>query len=468
MFNLKISMKRKVAALLALPLAFLLSNCAENFDLPLVELEQNKEKAYVASADGTVAVITHGHEPKHVTTINAGGSNDVAAAFGHVYLNNAGANNVVVIDANKEVVKGTITVGERPVHSLMVKGGNLLLVGNDGPRDDAATTDDDGLAKQDDTVSVIDTNPNNASFMMEIARIRVGNGHHKLAYSDESNRAAITNLSAATVSVIDVNALSVLCTVATGTVSFAVPHGIDYSHESGHAYVANVADPAEPITIIDMNPLISVPANPYDKTDPACTALDLGGFAKGLGANQIPASGYTHANHEGTFVFTVGYDNTVSPPTGYLSVISTTVPETVASVLPIPNFKPDKFALTEHGNRIYISSVEDEDNAAAVPGTTVAVVDINETTGAAALHPTTPFLTVGKGHDHRAIALSSDDARLFVPNSGANPGTVSVFDTADLSLLGTFEVGEEPNALVYVDAATLTLPEGSGDGGHSH
>lgn len=461
MFMRKITSKRKMTALLALPLALLLTNCAEDFDQPVVELEQNKEKAYVASEDGTVAVITHGDHPKLVKTIKAGGSNDVTAAFGHVYVNNAGANSVSIIDANKEVPKGATGVGVRPVHSLMVKGGNLLLVGNDGPRDDPNTTDDDVLVAADDTMSVIDTNPNNTTFMMEIARIRVGNGHHKLAYSDETERAAITNLSAKTVTIIDLNALAVMCTVSVG----AVPHGIDYSHKSGDAYIANVADPTDAMTIVKLDGAFTIPADPRDTT--TCASLVTSStIAKGTGSGQIPASGFTHTNHAGTFVFTVGYTSTTQ--TGHLSVIRTS-DNTVVPVLNIPNFKPDKFAITEDDTRIYISSVEDENNAATVPGTTVAVVDVDIATGAAALHPTTPFLTVGKGHDHRAIALSSDDLRLFVPNSGEDPGTVTVFDTADLSKpLGTFTVGDEPNALVYVDAQTLKLPEGSGDGGHGH
>jgi len=458
-----IKQKQKVAALLALSLAFLLANCAKEFDLPVTET--HTEKAYVTSADGTLAVITHGHEPKHVATLNAGGSADVTAAFGHVYVNNSGANSVTIIDANKDVVKGTTSVGVRPVHSLMVKGGNLLLVGNDGPSG-SDPENDPNLVAADDTVSVIDTNPNNATFMMEIARIRVGNGHHKLAYSDKTERAAISNLSAGTVTIIDVNALSVMCTVKVGAGASPVPHGIDYSPVSGKAYNANVSGgETEAITMIHLNAAITVPANPYKVDDPACTALDGGGIARGTGPGQIPASGYTHANHAGTFVFTVGY--TAASQTGHLSVIRTS-DDTVVSVLDLPKFKPDQFVITEDGDRIYVSSVEDENNTATVPGTTVAVVDIDTTTGEATLHPTTPFLQAGRGHDHRAIALSGDDARLFVPNSGADPGTVSVFDTASLALLGTFEVGEEPNALAYVDAATLALPEGGGGGGHSH
>ena len=90
-FSMKAN-KRKVMAILSLPLAFLLSNCAESFDTPVTE--KHTEKAYVASADGTVAVITHGDIPKHVKTISAGGSNDVHATFGHVYVNNSEKNSL--------------------------------------------------------------------------------------------------------------------------------------------------------------------------------------------------------------------------------------------------------------------------------------------------------------------------------------------------------------------------------------
>ncbi len=452
--------KQWATVLLGLPLALLLTQCAEQYDSPVTET--HNEKAYVASANGTIAVITHGDIPKRVKTIEADGSNDVAASFGHVYINRSESNSVAVIDANKEVLKGSISVGERPVHSRVVKGGNLLLVGNDGPRDDTTTSDDDILVAQDDSISVIDTNPNNTSFMTEIARIRVGNGHHIITYSDETQRAAVSNLSAGTVSIIDINTLSVMCTVPVGI----VPHGIDYSHVSGQAYNANVSDPTNAVTIINLDAAITIPANPYDQTDAACTALVAGSIAKGTGSGQIPVSGYIQSNHSGAFVFTVGYDDVTT--TGYVSAIRAS-DNVVVSVLPLSNFKPDKFAITEEDNRMYVSGVKDDDNATTVPGTSVAVLDIDPATGTLTTHATTPFIFVGTGHDHRAIVLSSDDLRLFVPNSGESPGTVSVIDTATLTVLNTIAVADEPNALTYVDAATLALPAGTGGSGeHSH
>ncbi len=452
--------KRKVMAILSLPLVFLLSHCAESFDQPVTE--KYSEKAYVASADGSIAVITHGDTPKHVKTISAGGSNDVAAIFGHVYVNRSESNTVVVVDANKEVLKGSITVGERPIHSRVVKGGNLLLVGNDGPRDDVTTSDDDILVAQDDSVSVIDSNPNNTSFMTEIARIRVGNGHHIITYSDETQRVAVSNLSSRTVSIIDLNALVVMCTVPVGI----VPHGIDYSHVSGQAYNANVSDPTNAVTIINLDAAITIPANPYDETDATCTALITGTIAKGSGSGQIPASGYTKTSHDGAFIYTAGYDSATT--TGYVSAIRAS-DNSVVSVLSLTSFKPDKFSIKEDNDRMYVSSVEDAENAATVPGTRIAVIDIDPATGVLTAHATIPFISVGRGHDHRAIALSSDDLRLFVPNSGDDPGTVSVIDTASMTVIDTFQVGDEPNTLAYVDAETLELPTGvGGEGAHSH
>jgi len=526
-FSMKAN-KRKVMAILSLPLAFLLSHCAESFDPPVTE--KHTEKAYVASADGSVAVITHGDIPKHVKTISAGGSNDVQATFGHVYINSSETNSVAIIDANKEVLKGTITVGERPVHSLVVKGGNLLLVGNDGPSG-GVTTNDPALVALDDSVSVIDTNPNSTTFMTELARIRVGNGHHLLAYSDETSRAAVTNLSAGTTSIIDVNGLKVICTVAVG----AVPHGIAYSDVSGQAYVANIGSLSdEALSIFNLNANFTVsgkgstsstatiiddpaqdfvargvvvgnvvrnkstgvfltitgvtstqltadnngvswndlgysvdksPKDPYDVNDPACRGLRVTGITKGTAANQVSAVGFTRASHGGKFIITVGY--VLGDQTGHISVIQAS-DNSVVSQLSLPNFKPDKFAITEDNDRIYVSSVLDEDSPSTVPGNRVAVIDMNATTGVVTAKATS-FLPVGVGHDHRAIALSSDDLRLFVPNSGEDPGTVSVFDTVTLSLLNTLQVSDEPNALFYVDEELLKLPaSGAGGGGHGH
>ncbi|HIE65491.1 MAG: hypothetical protein ABGX83_06070 [Nitrospira sp.] len=488
MSSRKEKFKRMLTTLAMLPVALLMTQCAESFDPPVSPPAHN-QKAFIASGglpglnpgdppleSPTVAIITGDGAPEVIGTLSPGGSNDVAATFGHVYVNNSGADSVGVIDANSNTVIKQIGVGARPIHSKVIKGGNLLIVGNDGPsgRDPA---NDPLLVAQDDSISIIDTNPNNASFLLEIARIRVGDGHHIVAYSDVANRVAVTNLSAGTTSIVDINLLQTICTVPVGI----VPHGIDYSDVSGHAYVANVVGPTEAITIINLDGSIpTIPTDPHTPTTAASTCsvdLDLGGITKGSAAGQIPASGFTHTNHAGTFVYTVGYDSATT--TGYLSVIDTSTDTVPAggviqiANLQVTNFKPDKFAITENDGRIYVSSVDsvndtDPNNPIFLhPGNTVAVFDINTVTGIPALHATTPFITVGPGHDHRALKLSSDGTRLFVPNSGSD--NVSIIDTATLSVISTLEVGHEPNSLIYVDPETLEIPAtGGGAGGHGH
>ncbi len=487
--------KRMITVLAILPLALLMIQCAESFDPP-VSPPVHTEKAFIASGGlpgdppveaPTVAIITDDATPELIGTLSPGGSNDVAATFGHVYVNNSGSDSVGVIDANTNTVIDQIGVGKRPIHSKVIKGGNLLVVGNDGlsGRDPANDVD---LVAQDDSISVIDTNPNNATFLMEIARIRVGNGHHIVAYSDVANRVAVTNLSAGTTSIVDINLLQTICTITVGS----VPHGIDYSDVSGHAYVANVSGaPGNPaISIINLDGSVTIPTDPHVPTPasppasaPGCSqdlvSLTPATIARGRGAGQIPAPGFTHANHAGEYIYVVGYDDSVpSNLRGVISVIKAgdpTVPtvDTVVGFLDLPNFKPDKFVIAEGDNRIYISSVEDEDNAVTVPGTTIAVLDIpldaqgKPIDGMPVIHPTTPFITVGPGHDHRALALSKDGTRLFVPNSGSD--NVSIIDTATLSVISTMEVGHEPNSLITVDAETLEVPAtGGGAGGHGH
>lgn len=444
--------------------------CAGQSGPPQSEISTNK--AYVTSADGTMAVITHGDTPELLRTVTVGGSGDINAGLGHAYVNNSAGNSVTAIDGENDAVIGSIGVGTNPVHNLVIneEGIGLLVVGNDGPPDPGDVPDNDP-ENADDSISVIDINPNHGTFLLEIARIRVGDGHHKLAYSHETNRVAVSNLSDGTVSIVDLGTLSALCTVDVGI----VPHGIDYSHESGHVYNANVADPADAITIIDLDAAFAIPADPYD-TGECDSLIPTSTIAKGTGPGQIPASGYTHANHEGTYVFTAGYD--AGTLTGYISSIETAT-DTVANVLVLPNFQPDK--LVELEDRIYISSIEDEADPVNVPGTTVAVVDVDPATGVMSLHPTPAFsplpegfLPVGRGHDHRALFVSHHGDRLFVPNSGADPGTVTVFgiDTATdpdtFTVLDTFEVGEEPNALTVLDHETLEIPEDPTGGGHEH
>jgi len=469
-----------MTALEILPVALLMIQCAESFDPPVSPQKPvHNQKAFIASGglpglnpgdppleSPTVAIITGDATPELIGTLSPGGSNDVAATFGHVYVNNSGTNSVGVIDANTNTVIDQIGVGARPTHSKVIKGGNLLIVGNDGPKNDPDTAVDESAP--DDSISVIDTNPNNATFLMEIARIRVGNGHHIVAFSDVMDRLAVTNLTAETTSIVDINLLQTICTVPVGI----VPHGIDYSDVSGHAYVANVGGP-EAITFINLDGTITIPTDPHSKTSACSTSLDLGGITKGSLAGQIPASGFTHTNHAGTYVYTVGYDaNATGGPKGYISVIETTG-DTVVSVLQIANFKPDKFVITENDGRIYVSSVEDDANATAVPGTSVAVFDItlDSVTGLPVngipAPASTPFITVGVGDHHRAIAISNDGTRLFVPNSGSD--NVSIIDTATLSVINTLEVGHEPNSLIYVDPETLEIPAtGGGAGGHGH
>jgi YVTN family beta-propeller protein len=100
------------------------------------------------------------------------------------YITMAGSNEVAVIDyLNKSLVK-KIAVGSRPVHIYQVEGikagSNEVWIGNDAG----------------DSVTVID-----ADSLAVKATVKVGKGHHKMAFS--GSKAYVSSITDGTVSVID-------------------------------------------------------------------------------------------------------------------------------------------------------------------------------------------------------------------------------------------------------------------------
>jgi len=186
--------------------------------------------------------------------------------------------------------------------------------------------------------------------------ILIGDGHHKSAFSYPSpeqpnaRRLMVThNLSDRTISIIDndpnsATFLQVIKTVGPGNATLPgtdyVPHGMAYSPVSGHIYTGMTNPVDWAVTIIDT-------------TSPD---LPVTGIRAGLEAGQIPAAGgYTHAARGGSIIYTAGWkaseDGTTG--TGWLSAIDATT-NTVVAVIELGNLNASSFI--ENGQKLYLPS----------------------------------------------------------------------------------------------------------------
>ncbi len=131
------------------------------------------------------------------------------------------ANQVAVVNTETFKVAKEIEAGPIPFRTVLQPDGRYVWVGNNAQEKDRGG------------VTVIDPDKLEA-----IAHIPTGDGHHEIAFTDDSRYAFVTNEKDGTLSVIDVRRLQKVRDMETGPGPIAVA----YSGLSRAAYVANALD----------------------------------------------------------------------------------------------------------------------------------------------------------------------------------------------------------------------------------
>jgi YVTN family beta-propeller protein len=442
------------------------------------------------SANGTVSVISHGHDGNTVLNtipVGSGAVGDInISSEHHVFVNVTSNNQVAAIDpvvTGDPVLKNFLPVGQKPVHGYRdPSDGTLIWVLNDanatnGPcltaRGGAATTSVTVIQNHEVDGGGGGGGSGQATLGIVLEEICVGRGHHKAAFSYPSlthpnvpRRAFVSNISDGTVTVIDSNPAAAtfgdviatvdLCDPAKRTCdtdlttnSGAVPHGIDYSPVSGLIYNANVGygtvwaiDPITP-ALFDV-----------DSSTPEIDPINVGFANK------------AHVSPDGRFLVVKGTDTASNPDhvVGRLSVVNLSN----HSVHPfnLTDIHPDSFEFSPDGSKLYVTSATSVGKVLSDPADPTSVQIDNASQKAAIKNnvllsfdasglpqlPSPIEIPVGvAGHDHRALAIHEHNGvaeHVWVPNP--DDGTVSVVDAESDTVVDTVTVGGEPSSIAVL------------------
>lgn len=350
-----------------------------------------------------------------------------------------------------------MALGVRPIHMYVDPDGKVW-VGNDGPRTTGAVCPGEHGDCLPDTVSVIDKEADTARLPIEI-----GSGHHLVAFSgpspfkqDTLKRAFITNLHDDTLSVIDNDPANPTYLQAilknellNGQASLklgADPHGIAFSPVSGKVYVADT-DPtaADALWVIDPN------------------NLGVTKIPKGSGPSEIPVVGGVVVRQvhddpaDGQFIYTLGSlkDTTATPntTTGYVTVIDTLSGR--VNVTKLPGIDPSRIAFTPDGKKAYVGSRRGTAPTPDINDNLVVVLNAD---------PTSPEFNqeIGRVQVGRAVSsrpgllVSGNGQFVFVANAvpavGGAPAetTLSVIDTATDTVVDTILLDGMPGSMGIV------------------
>ncbi|HET8760488.1 MAG TPA: hypothetical protein VFN94_05445 [Nitrospiria bacterium] len=427
------------------------------------------------NGNGTVSVISHGHDGNAVLNtipVGSGAVGDInISSERHVFVNVTANNQVAAIDpvvTGDPVLKNFLPVGQKPVHGYRdPSDGTLIWVLNDAnATSGTCATARSGAATN--SVTVIQNHEvgggggggsggGQSTLGIVLKEICVGRGHHKAAFSYPSpthqgvpRRAFVSNISDGTVTVIDSDPASATFGDVVGTVDLcdsakqtcdtdpttgngAVPHGIDFSPVSGLVYNANVGygtvwaiDPITP-ALVDVNP-----ATP--EVDP----INVGYANK------------SHVSPDGRFLVVKGTDTASNADhvIGKLSVVD--VSDHSVHQIDLMDIHPDSFEFSPDGTKLYVTTATSVASGNTVQPTTIKNnVLLSFNASALPQLPSPIEIPVGvAGHDHRSLAIHEHNGaaeHVWVPNP--DDGTVSVVDAESDTVVDTVTVGGEPSSI---------------------
>lgn len=481
----------------------------------------------VSTSGGITLGEMHFHNGRAFIVIQGGltaSGADIGGGVAIVDMKAAIANPSGDVNSFMHIVPLTATkVGgpSRIVHTYVDPEGEHLWLNNDGPRGN--TGDDSVFVINWQHPTVTEFHAYAAAVQASVEEIAVGDGHKKSAFSHGTIggspvplRFATHNLSDQTVSVIDTASRTVIDTVClnplmdvdndpntpdacptkttfpgvTSANRRNAPHGMDYSVRSGKFYTGITSGLDSALAIIDA------------RADAPFTLQHI--FA-GSGANQIPAAGYTHASHDGDYVYTDGYTG----EQGYFSIVKAepNAADTVHQVIGLGNLTASSFDIShmehnhegvvEHHVKIFVPS------GFRVSGQLrdrIAAIEIDHETGklkdcgdAFCDATKISYITIGNTRgEHRNGQISPDGMRAVYPNGdckttaaasasaetkaileaddGPDCKTINVIDVTTYSVTKLPTAGRSPGSIGIISASAVTgASSGTGSGGgHDH
>jgi YVTN family beta-propeller protein len=230
-----------------------------------------------------------------------------------------------------------------------------------------------------------------------VAEIEVGAHPAHVVTDIEGRRAFITNAGDDTVSVVDLETMTVNATVATGR----YPHGLRVNPDGHEVYIANVEGGS--LSVIDTRSLIEVAQIPVGKTP-----VQVGFTPDG---SRVYAS--------------LRDDNRIA--------VVDTASRTLAGTVDVGR-NPIQVHATPDGRFVYAANQGTE----AAPADTVSVIDT--ATGRV-------VDTIRTGNGAHGVSVSDDGAFVFVTN--IVDSTVSVINATTQKVIATFAVGKGPNGITF-------------------
>ncbi|WP_158423499.1 YncE family protein [Mycobacterium sp. EPa45] len=228
--------------------------------------------------------------------------------------------------------------------------------------------------------------------------ISVGTTPLQVAVSPDGTRAAVTNGSDGTVSLIDTATNKVISTIAVGS----SPAGIVFDPTGARFYVVNATGAVTAVSLPSNT--VGVPIT--IGTDPLLIAVGPAG---------TPAAGKVYVANFGTN----GTGNTVS-------VINTATNQVTATLT--VGTGPEEVAVSPNGTRLWVGNTMAK---------TISVIDT-------ATNVTVKTLPVSTGVGF--IAFSPDGQLAYVSDL-TTLNTISVFNTATYAKVGTITVGQQPGGI---------------------
>ncbi len=127
-----------------------------------------------------------------------GGSLDtMALANGVALFNHTAGNQVIAFDLKTggEIARiaASSLGGTRPVHAYLsprLNGRQYYVVLNDGTEANTPV----GQAPKDSSMMLVDVEPTSPTYLKPVGEVRLGRGHHKVAFSNTRDRAVVSNI----------------------------------------------------------------------------------------------------------------------------------------------------------------------------------------------------------------------------------------------------------------------------------
>ena len=304
----------------------------------------------------------------------------------------------------------------RITHAVANPGGEYLWITNAGPEGDAVsdsvfrfnwnvvdTVDGDGTGYMDDVYK-------------DAVEVRLGNGDKRGARSipvegqvQAPLRYAFYDAGDQTLSILnddhmDPAFMDLVKTIDLNSSGLGnVPGGIAYSPVSGKFYVGIASGLDHALTIVN-------------SADYAVSQIPAG-----MAAGQIPAGGAVHASADGAHVYVLGYKENASTAVpvnrGYLSILDATN-DAVAQIIELGDLNASDLSVAKidqdgtQKTKIFLASTP-----AGAEANVIRAITLDPVTGVMEGGSMVHSISVGAGHAQRALVLTPDSLRGYVPTA---------------------------------------------------